>query len=325
MEHHVTRESHGHTHVSPPAHPIPTLTIFEEDWWLHAATAGQIRRIEIRWDNVLVGTLDYYVSMRRGMRKIVLPPYTRLLAPRLKAPGSKPITLLDNNTRIIREMFDQLGRFDLYSTRLPSDRELVLPFQFNQAVSTFSASFVSPAVDPAERVLAGMHQKTRNIIRRANDRLIFASHQDIDRYRRICVAGHRGKDQNDYTVLDRLWLEITARKRGTIISAMDHCNRDIAACVVIWDAATAYYWLSARTDDELGKKANPALFFQALGLAKQQGLDFDADGYGSLAAGRFLAHFGLPVTFRAVVEKRGPAYRLLKPIKDALIPSLPEL
>jgi len=327
MERRVTRESNGFVCGSPSGRPLarPSLTIFEEDWWLIAATAGKVDRVEIRWDNVLVGTLDYHVTTRLGIRRIVLPPFTRLLAPRLNAPGRKPVSILDNNTRIIREMFQRLGRFDLYRTRLPSDQALVLPFQFNQAFSTFSASFVSPAVDRVENVLAGMHQKTRNVIRQANDRIIFESHQDIDRFRRICVDGHRGNDQNDYAVLDRLWREITARHRGTIISAMDHSRKDIAACAVIWDANTAYYWLSARTEDVLAKKANPALFFEALGLAKKKSLDFDADGYGSLAAGRFLAHFGLPVTFRAVVEKRGQAYRLLKPIKDALMPTSPEL
>src|SRR5947209_4786927 len=56
-------------------------TIFEEDWWLTAATGGKIERAEVRWDNVVVGSLDYYATKEMQMRKIVLPPYTRILAP----------------------------------------------------------------------------------------------------------------------------------------------------------------------------------------------------------------------------------------------------
>jgi hypothetical protein len=170
-----------------------------------------------------------------------------------------------------------------------------------------------------------MHQKTRNVIRSATGQLGFQIHNDIDRFIRLSSDRHGRNDRNKYDVLQKLWIEITARNRGRVISAIDPSSGDIAACVIVWDFGTAYYWLSARRDDDLGRKANPALLFEALSLAKKMNLNFDADGYATIESGQFLSKFGLPVTLRAIVEKRGDTYQLLKPVKDYFRPMPPEV
>ncbi len=105
-----------------------------------------------------------------------------------------------------------------------------------------------------------------------------------------------------------------------VISAVNDTGNDVAACIVVWDDKTAYYLLSTRSSDSEANKANTALFFESLSLAKRLRRDFDADGYATLQAGRFLSKFGLPFLVRATVEKRGALYGALKPIKDFFIP-----
>jgi hypothetical protein len=303
-------------HTTESVAPTANCTIFDEDWWLSAATDGKIERTEVRWDNAIVGSLNYYPITRMRMRKIVLPPYTRILTPRLAPPGDKAVTVQANSTRIIRELLEQIGRFDLYATTFPLNNELIHSFQLNGATATVKGSFLSPAGDTVESVLAGMNQKTRNIIRQASNRIGIEVHTDIDRLIRVSSLHHGKNDRNRYDILHKLWVEIASRNRGRIMSAVDPWSRDIAACVVIWDARKAYYWLSARRDDDLGRKANPVLIFEALSLAKQMKLDFDADGYATLESGRFLSKLGLPVALQATVEKSSNVYRMLKPIKE---------
>jgi hypothetical protein len=299
----------------------PAATIFEQEWWLLAASGGRLERAEVRWDGAVVGSFSYQWSASRFVRKITPPPYTRILAPRLNGPEGKEVTVLENNTRIVRELLEKMGPFDSFTTTLPAESDLLLPFQFNGAAAVVKGSFISSLDVTIQDAWDAIHKKTRNVIRSAAGRLSYSIHTDLERFIRIAKLRDAGVDYNDYQALTRLWVEISRRDCGRIISAVNDAGSDVAACVVVWDDKTAYYLLSTRSSDSEAGKANTALFFESLSLAKRLKRDFDADGYATLQSGRFLSRFGLAFSARATVEKRGALYGALKPIKDFFVPA----
>jgi hypothetical protein len=294
-------------------------SLFEQDWWLGAAGGSDMNRVEVVWDNVVVGRLSYRTTLRRGMRRLEMPPYTRMLAPVLTGPEASPSVRIINNIRILRELFDKAGRFDSYHAVVPSSAELVFPLQLNGFKASPKFTFVSDANVSLDDVLAGMHQKTRNGVRAAGRAFRAASHQNFDRFLRLSKI--RSADRNDYGALQAIWDAVDARDAGTVITVEDPAGRDLAAALVVWDDRRVYFLASARQEGGEGSKAYTLLFFESLSLAKRARKDFDADGYATVESARALLKWGVPIGVNMNVRKESLPYEVLRAVKDRVASS----
>src|SRR4051794_13421331 len=106
---HEAQTQSGRANVDPQ-----NLSIFEQSWWLDAATGEAWSRAEARWDNKLVGWMPYFVTKHWGLPHIAMPPYTRTLAPRLCPPASTPAKHLNSRIRVLRDLLGHLPRHDRF-------------------------------------------------------------------------------------------------------------------------------------------------------------------------------------------------------------------
>lgn len=295
------------------------MTVFEQDWWLEAVTDGAVERAEVWWDNVLVGVLPYY-AVRKGMiRKIQIPPYTRRLSPIIDAPGAKDVTQMSNTIKIIGQLYEKIGEYDVYHTVIGDDRRLIFAYQMNGFKLQPKITFCSAADVPLDDLLTAMDHRPRNIIKTASRQFQTHLHFDLDRFSRLRRES-TADDRNNYQVIGRLMQAIEARGAGGILSAVDDQGRDVAAALLVWDSERLYYFMSARSAAPEANKASPFVFFESIRLAKSFGLAFDADGYASVASAMSLQKWGLDVTVNLNVQKGSVAYEMLKPLKDRFAP-----
>jgi hypothetical protein len=288
------------------------MSIFEQPWWLSAATDGKWEQAEVTWDNRRVGWMPYYVKTKLGRMTIITnPPYTRTITPRFYLPASKPYRSFENQVKVLKELTEQLPRHHRLELILEPHSEAVYPFvQLGYTVATTYTFRLPTSADPNE-VWAGLDQKTRNLIKTAKSKLAADFHSDIHRFINLSQEQHKHSDRNDYTALENLWAASSERKQSTILSIVDSHGTDVASSILVWDDKRLYYLASTRDTLKAGNNAISLLLWEAIMMANSLGLEFDSDSYGSVAAAKFLARFGLNPVIRNVVNKSGALWKVL--------------
>jgi hypothetical protein len=292
-------------------------TIFHEPWWLDAATADW-QQVEVRWDGKVVGWLPFAATRRYGSARIEMPPYARVLGPVLTLPSSKPVTRFANVRSVIASLIAKLPRHDTFNQVLPPGSEQGIAFALNGWTVEETYTFrVAPGASP-DAAWDAMGQKTRNVLRTAQSRMMVEQHGDLDRYIALSRAQFRLQGRADghrYDVLSRVFAACAERGRSTILTARNERGRDAASAALLWDDETLYFWTAARDLATAGNGAYSLVVWDALRLALERGLAFDFDGFPSPAAGLFVASFGgTPavrprVVHRALLPKLGALAR----------------
>jgi hypothetical protein len=161
-------------------------------------------------------------------------------------------------------------------------------------------------------MMAGMHQKTRNIVSKAARSYTVEQSGDVTRFMKLHHRQRTHESLLDEATLCRLFEAAASRGRACLLVAMDANMTDVGACAVIWDHQTLYYWLSTR--DPAASGVNSLLIVKAVELAAELKKTFDLDGFASADSGAFLARFGLTPSVRPYVNKSGRIWKIMNAI-----------
>lgn len=274
-------------------------SIFHEDWWLDIVAPG-------RWAEVTTehGYLRYAYSSRLMFRLIKMPPLTRTLGPVLKIEGKKAETRQRAMFSAVCDLLDQLPEFDFIRFRLDPSLTDVVPFQARGYQTSLQHTLLADCREPEETLWAGMRDKTRNIIRRAQDVLSVVEVDDPERFTRVYVDNLDGdKSYFDPALIARIYHAAHARGRARIVAAVDRRGTVHAQTFFIWDDHSYYYFLSSRNETVAHAGAVSQLLWTGMQHAHQLGLTFDFDGITSQARYQFLVGFGGQPATRFIVSK----------------------
>jgi hypothetical protein len=313
--------------VDTPSTPVfrqaLSTPIFEQAWWLDAATDHAWEQSQVMWDNRLVGWMPYSVTKRLGLKIIRMPPYTRTLTPRFNLPSAKPVRHLDNQVRVLSELLNQLPQHDRFEMTLSPASEAIFPFVQLRYTAAANYTFCTPPNSDAGTLWSGLDQKTRNVIKTSKKKFTAEFHDDFDRFIRLARTQYRLKrkrDFNDYPALTRLWEACHSRKQSIVLSILDEKGLDVASSLLIWDSTSLYFLASARNPHLSGNSANSLQIWEALSYARERGLSFDMDGYQSANAASFLRTFGLSPVIRPVINKTNPLLKAILTTKSFFFP-----
>ncbi|MBC9177632.1 GNAT family N-acetyltransferase [Pseudoroseomonas ludipueritiae] len=292
-------------------------TVFQEAWWLQAASGGALESIAINWGGSDVASLSFVRKERPlGIRSLVMPPYTRTLGPVLSLPPSTPSRHCANLRRVAAEIMLKLPRHDHFSLRLDCEDETA--FAFALAGCSVSEQFtfrVEADADPV-KLMERADRSTARLIRAANRRLKLHEHADFGRFVDVAYRHHpAGRNSHDFQVLERLFAASTARGQAIILGLTDAQGRDAASVLLVWGHGVLYYLVPHRDRERSGGDANALLLWNAMEFALDRGLAFDVDGYHSVGTASFLSSFGFPRHIRHVVTHcslRGALLRTLQ-------------
>lgn len=305
------------------ASPAP---LFQEEWWLDAASAGAWDRAEVIRDGLVVASLPFTTRRRAGLRFIELPRYTHTVAPHVRATTGKPVTQLGDQVATLCELLARLPPHDRLELTLDPVSTLAFPFVALGYLVSHKYTFVAPSDCSADELWSGMDQKTRNAVVAAAKRFDVGSHTDLDRFIRVSHAEHGSGRRNvhDFRIMSRIFDECAARGQGVVLSASDD-HGDVAASVLVWGGGKLYHWQSARDPKRAGGGAGSLVLWEGLRFACARGLTFDADGFRTRGAALFLSRFGLRPVARPVVNRGSFAWRFALLVKTAFQPDYPDL
>jgi hypothetical protein len=281
-------------------------TIFQEPWWLHAASRGTIHTVQVTWDGHVVGSLSVMPVRRYGLRQLMMPPYTRTLGPVFHLPDSGAFKRGQNIRRVTEGLVRQLPRHDYFHQTLDPLDESPLAFSLLGFRTVQCFTFVVPRDRAPDEVWQRCDQKTRNIVKSARQHFAVVQTDVFDRFVEVSMAEHpAGRNIHDFDLLSGIFEACVQRQCGTVVLAVDGDGVSVAAVALIRGRDTLYFWLSARRRGAASGGANALLLWRGIEMAHELGLKFDCDGYSSVGAAKFLASFGEAPTARVEVMRSG--------------------
>jgi Acetyltransferase (GNAT) domain len=264
--------------LTPDAHLVPT--IFHEPWWMEIACIGGGGETTVSSGGRLVGRLPYQIAQRApGLKVIGMPRMAHVLGPAF-APEFTGQNFAHSTKQlsITRDLIAQLPKAAHISFRLHGGMTHTLAF----AEAGFSSSVdftVEISPDAPEVLWRGMRDKTRNVIRRAQERLTVRELTDLNLFLDFYetnLTGKRAGNHYDRTVCYDLMTECLRRGAGRILVATGPDGEHQSAIFTIWDRRTAYYFMSTRTLASMNG-ATSLLIWTAIQHAALRGLTFDMD------------------------------------------------
>ncbi|MDP4022318.1 GNAT family N-acetyltransferase [Methylobacterium sp. NEAU 140] len=296
-------------------------SIFEQPWWIGAATDGAVRQIAFADGASCRAHLTVVPHRAWGLRRLAMPRLARVWSPQITFGSVRPKNPLPAQVRALQGLVAQLPAHDDLAYTLPPESDLVLAHGLAGFAVTPTYTFRSvPCRDGmaddgmASDGMAGMDQKIRYNIRSGLKRVAAVEHGDIERYiglSRAFIRSRAFRNSYDYDALRRIFRAAHERGQGTVLSAHDRQGRDVASAVLLLDERSVYYWLNCRDPEAGDYVANSVLIWEAMRYAAARNLQFDMDGYHTPEAGVFLSRFGLTPVPRYAVSRASPRYAML--------------
>jgi hypothetical protein len=293
-------------------------SIFHEDWWLDALAPGRWREVTCERGGRAAGSLRF-AERNVGNAKICeMPQITRFLGPVVVPQSGKTETRIRATHSIITDLLRQIAGHDHV--------EMTLDVGFND-IAPFLAAGYDVKVHPTflldcksrslDELWAGLRDKTKNIVRRARERLTVCEISDACRFARFYHANLDGEASYfDLSLLPSAFAAARARQQCKIISAVDANGATHAKVFFIWDDKYVHYFLSTRDRNMAHPGAVSLLLWSGIELAHSLGLWFDFDGgINNDARYRFIVAFGGEVANRFDVARSTANYRVQHTIR----------
>jgi hypothetical protein len=278
-------------------------TIFQQDWWLQAASDGAVEKVVVRRGGSDIANISFVRKNHfPNFCYLVMPMYTRTLGPVLNLPLSEPAQRAKNVRRTILELVSHLPKHDRFFTLLDCEDDTDFAFSLAGCVVGQQFTFRVAAHANATQLMTAVEPPTARLIRSAGRRLNISRHADFDRF---VALSHKDRPSDesvhDLATLRRLFSVCTARNQATILSLCDAQDNDVASVIIIWDSSVLYYWVPLRDRKKSGGDANAMLLWSAMEFALDRKLIFDVDSYMSVGTATFLSSFGFPRRVRSLV------------------------
>jgi hypothetical protein len=303
------------------AHDLPAPTIFHEEWWLDAATGGTFEVAEVKAGGRTVGRLPFHRTKRLGMKLIRMPALTYFLGPVIEEGDGSPNTRFLKRLEITRELLEKLPRAAWQYVKCHRGTPDVIGFQ-EAGFRTYVQFTHEIAPDSVDILWQQMRNKTRNVIRKAQEHFSAAEMSDPSEFVRLYEGNLKAKGiENDIdgNVCRNIISASLERQRGRIVAARNEKNEIVAANFCVWDETSSFYLLSTRCDDS-GNSAISLLLWEAIKESSRRGLTFDFAGLGNKGSVLLYSGFGGAICSRFVAVRASRLARAINELKFLFAP-----
>jgi hypothetical protein len=276
-------------------------TIFHESWWLDVATGQKYAAAEVSSGGRIVGKLPYFLSRRKGLSHVIMPTLTHFLGPALIEGEGSANTRFLNRLSITRELIAKLPAASSYEIKCHAGITDVIAFQAQRFQTTVQFTHeIQPL--PEQELWKRMRDKTRNVIRRAQEKYDVLQLDDAQAFVELYARNLREESYLDLSVCRHIIESCMSRNRGRILGAKNRSGDLVAANFCAWDANSSYYLMSTR-GRSAGNGAGSLLVWKAILDAANRKLVFDMDGLSSEGGILFFAGFGADVRPRYIAKR----------------------
>jgi hypothetical protein len=296
-------------------------TIFHEEWWLDAATGGRFEVAEARANGRVAGRLPYHLTKRFGLTMIRMPELTYFLGPAIDEGEGSLNTRFLKRLQITRELVERLPSASWKYVKCHGGVTDVIAFQ-ELGFRTYVQFTHEIAPHPVNVLWKQMRNKTRNVIRRAQERFTVSELADPFAFLRFYTRNLDRKRQIrelDMSLCGKIMAASLARQRGRILVAHDKNARIVAANFCVWDETSAYYLLSTRGPGSCNS-ATSLLLWETIKEAARWHLIFDFAGLGNTGSILVYSGFTARISSRYVAIRARRLARVMNELKSLFAP-----
>jgi hypothetical protein len=296
-------------------------TIFHEEWWLDAATGGNFDVAEVIVGGRTVGRLPFIATKRFGLKMIRMPVLTYFLGPAIDEGEGSPNTRFLKRLEITRKLLEKLPRASWQYVKCHGGITEVIAFQ-ELGFRTYVQFTHEIAPGPVEVLWQQMRNKTRNVIRKAEEQFSVTELTDPVEFVRLFERNLEAKRLDNGLDVALCLKTISAsleRQRGRILAALDEEKQVVAANFCVWDEISSFYLLSTRCDSS-GNGASSLLLWEAIKESTRRGLVFDFAGLGDKGSVLHYSGFGASISVRYVAVRARVLARVLNELKSFFAP-----
>ena len=289
-----------------------TPTIFHSDWWLDIVSNGGWEEVRVSANGRLVGRFPFVTSrMFAGHSLCGMPPITHFLGPAIDAGEGSACNQSLKRAQITRDLLKMLPQASGFYHKFCREITDTLLFQENGFATSVQFTYeIGPA--PHDVLWRSMRDKTRNVIRRAQETYTVETCLDSDEFTSAYDHHLKQRNQKNYynkSMLNRLCAAAVERGQGKILIARLPSGQLDAGIFCVSDAVSTYYLLTTR-DENAGNGAVALLLWTAIQESASRGLIFDFDGIGVNGSRLFFTGFGGEVKPRYIVSRYSLGHRI---------------
>lgn len=247
-----------------------------------------------------------------------MPQITRFLGPVVAPQPGKTEARIRSTHSIITELLKQIDGHDHVEMTLDVGFGDLAPFlAAGYDVRVHPTFLLDCKSQPIDVLWAGLRDKTKNVIRRARERLTIREIGDASQFARFYGANLDGAESYfDLSLLTPAFAAASARGQCRILAAVDSNGVVHAKVFFIWDDKYVHYFLSTRDRHVAHPGAVSLLLWAGIELAHSLGRWFDFDGgIASDARYRFMVAFGGELANRFDVTRSTAHYRVQHTIR----------
>ncbi len=280
-------------------------------------------------DGVVIGRLPYKIRKRTpGLTVIGMPTMTHVLGPVIdETGGGNKLRRQIKNLGVTAKLLAQLPSCSHISFRLHGDIADTLAFDAAGFENGVDYTVEIPP-DPKDALWRQMRDKTRNVIRRAQEGLTVTESENAEEFLWFYENNLNAQNRYPMEISSKLVNNCISRQVGRILLARDSYGDIKAAVFCVWDAKREYYFMSTRCDDA-PSGAVSVLIWEAIQHASARGLIFDMYGIhvvgGSLPNIHLVTGFGGTLKTRLTVRKSSRIAQLGRDLQSVLKISRSEL
>jgi len=299
--------------VSCPAKDPLVPTVFHEPWWLEAASGGQYEEVTVTCGGRTVGRLPFQCRKRFAFTICVAPELTHFLGPAVDEGNGRTVSRNLRRGEITRDLIEKLPPFHHFHQWLHGGVPDALPF-VQHGFTVESAFTYEVAPGPEQAIWQNMRDKTRNVIRRAEEQTELV---DLDPGE-FCALYHanleRKGERFNYMLKansQAIFEACVSRGQGRLLAARDEAGTLLAAIWYVWDERVTYYMLTTRAPGT-HNGAVSRLVWEAMRESAARGRIFDFGGISTHGSVLFYVGFGGEVRPRYVVERMTPVFGAMR-------------
>jgi hypothetical protein len=298
--------------VPEPSDPL-TPTIFHENWWLGTAANGAYEEVTVHSGGRLVGRFPYVCKQKLGFRVVYTPGMAQFVGPAVDEGRGGVVSRNLRRGEIMRALIAKLPRFDFFYQQFHRDVPDALPFlQSGFSVQVRFTYEVAP--DDESVIWRNMRDKTRNVIRRAQEQTDllelepahFCTLYNVNLERRGAYSNYMFQP-NTLALIEAA----VSRGQGSVLAAVNKQGDPLASIFYVWDNRVTYYMLTTRAPDA-PNGAVSRLIWEAMRESATHGRIFDFDVVGTNGSLLFYTGFGGEVRPRYAAQRVAPLYQALK-------------
>ena len=289
----------------------PSLSIFQQPWWLDAAADRNWGEAVVRDNAIVVGRLPYPIGTRFGLPVSTLTRLIPTLGPAIQTMPGKAATAFKRRLEITHALIDQLPQFAFFAQTFDHRITDAAAFVHRGFVATAADCFRIPQGRTPQDVWCSMQAARRQQIVDAASEFRIEPVDDVDELFRLDRRFAHGNDAVQR--VHQLFQSISERDAGIILGARDRRGTLVAALVVVWESVNAHRLVAVRRADA-PENAESMLLWEAMRRVLPRGLAFDFGMVESLASLRYLAGFGDYLTPRIGVRRVTKEFRLRKAV-----------